>query len=107
MVRRFKTCRCRKPGEISGSERERSYGLIIEERVDVRLHHAGRESGFPISEFPVGTMEVLIVLAFDDPILTVGPQLSNFFMLHEVRPPCLEKFSRGEINVLCGCERVF
>jgi hypothetical protein len=56
--------------------------LIIEEGVYVRLKGTGREAGFPISVFSIRTMGILIVMSFDHPILTVGPQLSNFFLVH-------------------------
>jgi hypothetical protein len=37
-------------------------------------------------------MGILIVLAFDHPIFSVGPQLSNFFLFHESRPPLFQFF---------------
>jgi hypothetical protein len=43
--------------------------------------------------FPVWTMEILIILAFDHPIFSVGPQLSNFFLFHESRPPLFQLFN--------------
>jgi hypothetical protein len=42
-------------------------------------------------------MEVLIMLAFDDPIFTFGPQLSNFFLLHKYRPPVLKYRKEGDV----------
>jgi len=38
-------------------------------------------------------MGILIILAFDHPIFSVGPQLSNFFLFHESRPPLFQFFN--------------